>query len=293
MSDVPSYGSWLPPAVEPDGSPPVPAPAGEEQRWAPWTAPVALISAFAIALLGAIVVGIVGEIFGASFEDPPPAVNIVATFIQDGAFIGAALLFASRAGRVLPAQFGLSRVRLGTALKWMAIAYVGFWVLAAAWAALIDVRQQDSRPDSLGVDESTLALVAVCVLVTVVAPIAEEVFFRGYFFGALRNWRGPWPAALITGLVFGGIHAGSTEPEFLVPLMILGVALCVIRWKTGSLLPCIALHAVNNALAFSFAEEWTVAQGALLVVGATAVALLLCRPFLGPTASPHDARPLI
>ncbi|HMJ01785.1 MAG TPA: type II CAAX endopeptidase family protein [Conexibacter sp.] len=278
MSSASSYGSWLPPATDPAHAPEPPTAA----RWAPWTAWVALLAAFGIAILGAIVVGIVGAIFGASFDDPPPAVNIVATFIQDGAFIGAALLFASRAGTVLPAQFGLSRVRLRTALKWTAIAYVGYWLLAIAWAALIGIDEQDSLPDSLGVDESTVALVAVCVLVTVVAPIAEEVFFRGYFFGALRNWRGPWPAALITGLVFGGIHAGSAEPEFLVPLAILGVALCVLRWKTGSLLPCIALHAVNNALAFSVAEDWTVGQGALLVVGATSVALLACRPFLGP-----------
>jgi uncharacterized protein len=282
MSSVPSYGSWLPPSAEPERDQPgPPTPAGDEQRWAPWTAPVALFAAFAMALLGAILVGIVGGAFGASFEDPPAAVNIVATFIQDGAFIGAALLFAARAGAVLPAQFGLSRVRLGTAIRWIAIAYVGYWVLAIAWGALLDISEQDSLPDSLGVDESTAALVAVCVLVTVVAPIAEEVFFRGYFFGALRNWRGPWPAALITGLVFGGIHVGSAEPEFLVPLALLGIALCVIRWKTGSLLPCIALHALNNALAFSVAEGWTAGQGALLVAGATAVSLLACRPFLG------------
>lgn len=279
MSSVPSYGSWLPPAAEPPGG--APPPPDDAQRWAPWTAWVALLTAFAFALMGAIVIGVVGSAFGASFDDPPAAVNIIATFVQDGAFIGAALLFAARAGTVLPAQFGLSRVRLGTAVKWMAIAYLGYWVLSIAWSLLIDLDEQDSLPDSLGTDESTAALVAVCVLVTVVAPIAEEVFFRGYFFGALRNWRGPWPAALVTGVVFGAIHVFGQEAEYLVPLAILGVALCILRWRSGSLLPCIALHAINNALAFSVAEGWTVGQGALLVVGATTVALLACRPFLG------------
>lgn len=285
MSSAPPYGSWLAGPELPEGAhPPSPAP-GDEQRWAPWTAPVALIAALAMALVGAIFVGIVAGAFGASFEDPPPAVNIVATFIQDGAFIGATLLFASRAAPVLPAQLGLARVRLRTAAKWMAIAYAGYWVLAITWAALLDISEQDSLPDSLGVDESTAALVAVCVLVTVVAPIAEEVFFRGYFFGALRNWRGPWPAALITGVVFGGIHLGSAEPEFLVPLAVLGAMLCIVRWRTGSLLPCIALHAINNALAFSVAESWTAGQGLLLVIGATSVSLLACRPFLGARPS--------
>jgi uncharacterized protein len=287
MSDVPSYGSWLPPAAGADGSPSAPAPQGGDPRWPPWTAFGALFGAFFLSLFAAVLITTVAAAFGADFEDPPPAVNIVSTFAQDGAFVIAALVFAARAGVVRPAQFGLARVRLGKALAWAAGTYVAFWILSAIWAAAIGLDEQDSLPDSLGVDESTAALVAVCVLVTVVAPIAEELLFRGYMFGALRNWRGPWPAALITGAVFGGIHLiGGQEAEFLVPLAIFGVALCVVRWKTGSLLPCIALHAVNNALAFSVAEEWTVAQGALLVVGAATVALLICQPFLAPREQP-------
>lgn len=283
MSSVPSYGSWLPPTAGDDGpsTPPVAPAPGSGQEWRPWTAFGALLAAFAFSLFGALLIGSIAAAFGADFEDPPPAVNIVATFVQDGAFILAAFVFAARAGAVQPAQFGLTRVRVGTALKWSAIAYIAFWLLSAVWAAAIGLDEQDSLPDSLGADESTVALVAVCVLVTVAAPIAEEVLFRGYIFGALRNWRGPWPAALVTGALFGVVHVFGQEAEFLVPLAILGVALCVIRWKTGSLLPCIALHAVNNAVAFSVAESWTVGQGALLVIGAMAVTLLICRPFLG------------
>ncbi len=291
MSDVPPLGSGAPPAPDPFGrTVPDPPPAGgedaEAQRWAPWSAPVALIAVlFGTTLVGAVVI-LVASVFGADTDDLPPAITIINTFIQDGAFVLAALLFAAHSGPVRPAQLGFSRVRIRTALRWMAIAYLAYWILAAVWGALIDIQGQDTLPEELGVDESTLALVAVCVLVTVVAPITEEIFFRGYFFGALRNWRGPWPAALITGVVFGAIHVFGQEAEFLVPLAILGVALCVVRWKTGSLLPCIALHATNNALAFSVAEDWTVAQGALLVVGATTVALLLCRPFLAPREQP-------
>jgi membrane protease YdiL (CAAX protease family) len=287
MSSVPSYGSWLPPLAEPPaGSPSQEPPDGGTRRWAPWTAWVALIAAFAFAIMGAIVIGVIGAIFGAAFDDPPPAVNIAATVVQDAGFIGAALLFANRAGTVLPAQFGIARVRVVTALRWMAIAYVGYWVLSAVWAQVLNITEKDELPDSLGVDESTAALVAVCVLVTVIAPLAEEVFFRGYFFGALRNWRGPWPAALLTGLVFGGIHVGSAPALYLVPLAILGVALCVVRWKTGSLLPCIALHALNNAIAFGYTQSWTVVQVLLLAAGAIAVTMLVCRPFLAPSTRP-------
>lgn len=283
MSSVPSYGSWLPPAAA-GGGPPAPSDGGSDdaQQWHPWAPFAALFAALFFTLLAAVVIGAVASAFGASFDPAPPAVNIIATFVQDGAFLAAALLFAARAGVVRPAQFGLVRVRIGPALKWAAIAYGGFWLLSTAWAALIGLTDQDTLPDSLGVDESTTALVAVCVLVTIAAPIAEEVFFRGYFFGALRNWRGPWPAAVITGAVFGGVHAFGQEPEFLLPLAILGFMLCILRWRSGSLLPCIALHALNNALAFGVAERWSAAQILLLAAGAMSVTLALCRPFLAP-----------
>jgi membrane protease YdiL (CAAX protease family) len=281
MSSVPSYGSWLPPVAGPPEEPPAHDVAAP--RWPPWTALLALVVAFGFAIVGAIAIGVVGAIFGASFEDPPPAVNIVATIVQDGAFVGAALLFAHRVGPVLPAQFGIVRARLWPALGWMALAYVAYGVLSQLWAQIVDTDAEDKLPTSLGVDESTVALVAVCVLVTVIAPVAEEVFFRGYFFGALRNWRGPWPAALLTGVVFGAIHVGSAPVEFLLPLAILGFMLCVVRWRTGSLLPCIALHAINNALAFGVVEDWTAGQTLALAAGAVAVTLLGCRPLLAPS----------
>jgi membrane protease YdiL (CAAX protease family) len=299
MSSVPSYGSWLPPAAEPPGgSPPAPGQGGTGgddggTGWAPWTAGLALVVAFLFAIMGAILVGIVGVIFGASFTDPPPAVNIAATVVQDGAFIGAALLFAARAGHVVPAEFGFMRTRLLPALGWMAGAYVAYIALGQLWAQIVDAHAEDKLPDSLGADESTAALVAVCVVVTVIAPIAEETFFRGYFFGALRNWRGVWPAALITGAVFGGIHVGSAPVVFLVPLAILGFMLCIVRWKTGSLLPCIALHAMNNALAFGITERWTGGATVLLLVGAVTVTMLACAALLPRGGGVPDARPLI
>ena len=70
---------------------------------------------------------------------------------------------------------------------------------------------------------------------------------------------------------------------FLVPLAIFGFVLCIVRWRTGSLLPCIALHAVNNALAFGITEDWTGGQVLLLVAGALAVTMLACRPLLAPS----------
>jgi uncharacterized protein len=121
---------------------------------------------------------------------------------------------------------------------------------------LLNIKSEDDLPEQLGVDESTLALIAVAILVTVIAPIAEEFFFRGFFFTSLRNWKGLWPAAIITGLVFGGIHAGSSPVGYLVPLAVLGFLFCLLYARTGSLYPCIVLHCANNSLAFGVSQDW-------------------------------------
>jgi membrane protease YdiL (CAAX protease family) len=143
------------------------------------------------------------------------------------------------------------------------------------WVAALGIHERDNLPDQLGADKSTLAMLAVAGLVCVVAPVAEEVFFRGYFFTALRNWKGVWPAAIITGVVFGAIHAGSAPVGYLVPLAVFGFGLCLLYWKTGSLYPCIVLHALNNSLAFGVSQHWGWQIPVLMLASLAVIALLM------------------
>jgi CAAX protease family protein len=280
--------------VPPDGGPPIEfrppahssAPRDDAPPWPPWMAFVALVGAFAVAIVGGLVVALVGSAFGASLEDPPPAVNIAATIVQDVAFVAVPLTLSWSVVRgFAPGLLGFRRTPLWPAVGLSVLMMFTYYVLTGVWAALLDLGESDQLPDSLGVEESTAALVAVCVLVTVIAPIAEEVLFRGFMFGALRNWRGPVVAALITGVLFGAIHAGSAEVAYLVPLALLGVLLALLRWRTGSLLPCMMVHAFNNSIAFGVtAADWGAWQIVLLILGSNAVILLLARPLLGPRA---------
>ena len=109
----------------------------------------------------------------------------------------------------------------------------------------------------------------------VVAPICEEFLFRGFIFGALRNWRGPWIAAAITGVLFGALHAASAPAADLVPLAALGMLLCAVRQLTGSLYPAIALHALNNAIALGADESWGWQIPVTIVAAALAISLLI------------------
>ena len=144
--------------------------------------------------------------------------NILATVVQDLCLIGAAILMARHRGDA--AAVGLRAApdaRSGPPSAGSPLLLVGVLpVHGGRGSRSIGAdNTEETLPKELGAEDSDVALVSVALLVCVLAPLAEEFFFRGYFFTALRSWRGMWPAALITGLVFGGIHAGSSDPAFL------------------------------------------------------------------------------
>ena len=282
MSTLPPSSSVPPPAYAhpvPVGEhPEVPdgvTPSGSAASWKWWYSLAAFGAAAGAAIMAALIIGIVAVVLGSQYDDPPPAVNIIATVLQDLCFIGAALFVARLAGPVRPAQFGLRPTRPGPALGWMTLAYLTFVGASAAWVSLLHITSKDDLPDELGVDKSTVALAAVAILVTVVAPIAEEFFFRGFFFTALRNRVGLWWGAALTGIVFGAIHFGSAPAGFIPPLGLFGFLLCLVYARTRSLYPCIALHCINNSIAFGATQHWGAEVIGLCAGSLTAIALVL------------------
>ena len=279
------------------GAPPNPPELPEGVRpappaWPPWTAPLALVAGLTATLFGATVIGGIAAAAGAKVSDPPPGVQIGSLLFQDLALIGAALAFARLASHPRPWHFGLRRTRLGPALGWLLAVWVGFFVFTGIWINALGIHQRDQLPKELGVDRSTAALVVVTFLVTVMAPIAEEFFFRGYFFTALRSWKGPWVAAVITGVVFGAIHGGSAPVGYLVPLSVFGFGLCLLYWRTRSLYPCMSLHALNNSLALGVSQHWSW-QIPVVMVAANLVIAGIMLPIgrAGPAAAPAPASP--
>jgi membrane protease YdiL (CAAX protease family) len=271
----------------PEGLPPLRTGA---DRWKPWTAWVALAASLTVPL----VLGIVAALFvvaaGGDVEELPPGVLIGLTFAQDIGFIVVPLLLATwLVSRPTAMDFGLRKPhRMWLAIGLLFAVYIGFIVLSGIWVEALGIEQEDTLPDELGVKDSTVNLVLVLILVTVMAPVAEELLFRGYVYRALRNWRGVWPAAIISGALFGGIHMGSSPIGFIVPLAILGVGLALLYHWTGSLYLPVALHALNNSIAFGASQDWDWQIAATIPV-ATAVSLgslwLLGRA-LGPRRAP-------
>ena len=280
------------PGPDPDLGPrPEPGPGG----WPPWSAPAALFAGILLAGVGGLVVDIPAALlFGVKInsESLPGGLEILDTAVQDLAFVAAVVFFAQLGGRGLQAwQLGLRPTRLWPAVGAVVLTILGFLVFEAIWASALEVSTKEKLLEQLGSNSSTLLLLASAALTCVMAPICEEILFRGYFFAALSNWKGWLPAAVLTGVVFGGVHAGSAPAVDLIPLGVLGFALCVLYRWTGSLYPCIATHVVNNCIAFGALEDWGVGQTALLLLvalgSAAGIALALRR--VGVIGDPPDA----
>jgi membrane protease YdiL (CAAX protease family) len=170
---------------------------------------------------------------------------LIATLAQDMVFVITAYALTADGGRVSPATFGFRKFG-PSAIGTMALAFGAYFVLSLVYNALVGP-PCDKLPDDLGVKESTLLAVLAGVFVIGIAPLAEEFFFRGFLFQAIRESWGVWIAAPASGLIFGVAHF---QPDKLVPLAILGTALAYVFHKTRSLWPCILLHALNNTVAF-------------------------------------------
>ena len=258
-----------------DPTPPPPErpelPDGAEPRWPAWYAGVGFLVALILTL---IVVGIVAAATGASTDDANPTFTVVATFLQGVIFIGTAVLFASFSGKPTARQFGLRPARFWPTVGWAALGLFSFYLLAALYTAILQPDAEQTVAQDLGADQGTLGRIAAGFMIICIAPVAEEFFFRGFFYRALRSRYSILVAALIDGLLFGAIHFDFSSADALLivpPLAALGFMFCLVYERTGSLYPVIALHALNNAIAFAVTIE---DPGISLVLGP--LVLLAC-----------------
>jgi uncharacterized protein len=138
-------------------------------------------------------------------------------------------------------QLGLRRFR-PSAFLWILAAIGAYLLFAIAYTALIGQPHQEDIAEKFGV------LPLQILLIVIAAPISEEVCFRGMLFGGLRERLPRLAAALVSGLIFGGLHA-TTGLSAVPILAAFGFILALLYEKTGSIVPCILLHMLNNSVA--------------------------------------------
>lgn len=257
-------------------------PEGARPAWPPWHAPVALFGALgAISVAGAPLLPVV-LIYGLS-EDVAGIVLLVLLLVQDGLLVLAALFLAASKLRLRPWHFGIRATRLWPTIGWTALAFALMLGFEFGYIDLLEV--EATNVEELG-EDSLIAGFAVATAVIVVAPVAEEIFFRAFFYRALRTRLSVWPAALIDGAVFGSLHFQGIDSAIILPVIALfGVGQCLVYERTGSLFAVIAIHAAFNTVAmFPIVPVTAVAIGAVVIL-ACALAPLAAGRWPSPVAT--------
>jgi membrane protease YdiL (CAAX protease family) len=212
-------------------------------NWGPW---VAVLGVF-LALGTGIVMGIPAVILGNEPDgDLTTFGNIGVQLATAIGFLLVPMAIAAQRGaatmREVLGRLGVRRFKPSTALKWTAAAIGAYLLFAMLYSTLVTVPEQEDIADGFG------PLPVQILLIVFAASISEEICFRGMLYGGLRERLPRLVAALLAGAVFGGLHA-LTGVSAVPPLIFFGFVLALLYERTGSIVPCILLHMLNNSVA--------------------------------------------
>ncbi len=184
--------------------------------------------------------------------------QVIFTALVEGAFLIIPFYYANKTvlhqellsrGRELRQILGLRRFNVVRTLPWI----VGLLLLILAANilysyAITALHLHLTTNDQVVLQESKYAPISVYAILAgsvLIAPICEEVFFRGFVLPGLLHELSPLWAILISSLLFAVAHA---DPGSFVPLFAIGLCLGFLRLRTGSTWASISLHMLNNLL---------------------------------------------
>jgi membrane protease YdiL (CAAX protease family) len=227
-----------------------------------WTGLRAL-AVFAAWIGGGIVGGVVLAAAGVDVDASGTGTAVVIAAQAVGAF-AAVVAFSRRAGNGDLGQdvgLGLRPRELWGILGGMGL-QIAVALLLSPIAIWLDAENQQQAVADVAEQTSDAAgVVLLFVSFVVVAPIAEEVLFRGVILRSLLPRLGVVGAVVVQALVFAGLHWDPSRPEVIIPvigLVVVGLVFGFLAAKRGSLGLPIMLHAGVNLLAYVglvFADE--------------------------------------
>jgi uncharacterized protein len=183
-------------------------------------------------------------------------ITLIFSALVEGAFLIAPLTIVNRIYRGIKAHARLALASLGFrtfSVRRAAILIVSFMVLIFVVNILyssiittfhlnLQTNDQVILARSKQFPFTTYATLLVAVFV---APFCEEVFFRGFVFPGLRHKMPVAPAIIVSALLFAIAHV---DPGSFAVLLVIGLLLGYVRWRTNSIWPGMMLHMLNNGI---------------------------------------------
>lgn len=207
-------------------------------------------------ILSLMAVAIVEAVIGYARISSPPLVAIgLARCLEMGLIV--LIFYVSRKGINGLDALGLSRRRMMRGLRQGLIWSAGFGVLAGIGGFILFLAGMDPfRLIHVNLPQTRSGIILFFVVGGVIAPMAEEIFFRGVIygylrknvFGSLHHW-GIWPALIISTALF--VMAHQTGNGIPLPQLVGGVMFCLAYEKEKSLIAPMIIHSLGNLALFS------------------------------------------
>lgn len=163
-------------------------------------------------------------------------------------------IFIIRKYRSTLSDFGFIKVGLKNFISTILGSYILYFILTLIISSLLYKEQidlpgykpQESHLPLFGTD--IFGIIGATFFIVIIAPIFEEIFFRGFVYRILVKTWSMWFGSLISAILFALFHF---EFQSFIPLFILGLILNYNYQRTGSLWTSIGFHALNNSVAFA------------------------------------------
>ncbi|MHB1638877.1 MAG: CPBP family intramembrane glutamic endopeptidase [Candidatus Dormibacteria bacterium] len=217
--------------------------------------PAVLVAIIAVAAItdGLSRAKVIGSLTGPSAKAILPFYNLATTLAFYGALLAVVLFFASRHGGGVWRQLGLRKPPYWVFPLMPVLAVALQFATGLISEALSPLLGGMTNPQGCSISQgfghdAYLGVIAIVVI----APVVEEIAFRGFIFGGLRGRIGTAWAVVASSLVFALAHTLSVGGSILLlgpSLFIAGVALALVYERTRSLYPGMALHASFNLVA--------------------------------------------
>ena len=261
MSHLPG-DDHAPPPPPPGSQPkePPPPPPSEGGTDASPTGPFRVVDGLALvgwSVLAQFLVLIPFVLAGLEIDETVSVADLAVLLVAQLVTVGGVIAYLAIRGRLSWDVFGAPNWSRDLLLG-LGVGAVGFGIVTLTSIVLNMLFGPLSPPEQALLETSTaggMSTVLSAVITVVMAPIIEETVFRGVLFRSILDRAGFWTAAIVSGLVFVGVH-----PEILLSQPLLGISLFALAvWlagayhRSGSLLVPVVGHAVFNGVSLSFA----------------------------------------
>ncbi len=217
----------------------------------PWTVRdmvYAGLATIGLMLVGFILLAIVAFALGIDVQDPEQqALVVFAVFALEALMIPPVWWWSVRKYGTSPRILGLRGFRW---LRGIGLTLLGLAVILAinvGWSWVMERFGLEGQPDLVPVfGEGIGGFLSALLVAGVVAPVAEELFFRGFLYAGLRDRWGLTAGLVVSSVLFGVIHL---TPGVIFPIILMGAVFAVLFELTDSVWPPILLHALVNGLA--------------------------------------------